>query len=166
MKFKHGDRVTCNISGVKIKDARISMDMCGDMYLCQNDFLTFDDKADDSLGYSFSFPITSVDSEEYDIKLKEKTLDDLEVGDILVTSGPCFHEGRERKVLTICGGVYFLSGVDTFTNYGGGYTIEEIKSMYTLRPKERPKERPEDEPEEITMAQLEKELGRKVKIIK
>ena len=160
-KFKHGDRVTCNINGVKIKDARISMDMCGDMYLCQNVFLAFDDKADDALGYLFSFPITSVDSEEYDIKLKEKTLDDLEVGDILV-SKVVLDKSYEKKVLAICGLVYVLSGVDSFTECDCGYTIEEIKDMYTLKQEEEP----EEEPEELTMAQLEKELGRKVKIIK
>ena len=160
-KFKHGDRVTCNISGVKIKDAKISIDMCGDMYLCQNVFLAFDDKADDALGYLFSFPVTSADSEEYDIKLAEKTLDNLEVGDILVTSAPDFYKGRERKVLAICGLVYFLSGVDAFTKYDGGFTIEQIKYMHTLKKEEEP-----EVPEELTMAELEKELGRKVKIIK
>ena len=160
-KFKHGDRVTCNINGVKIKDARISMDMCGDMYLCQNDILTFDDKADDSLGYSFSFPITSVDSEEYDIKLKEKTLDDLEVGDILVAKRHFNNKACEKKVLGICGLVYFLSEIDDFGISCSNFTIQEIKEDYTLK-----KEEDQEEPEEITMAQLEKELGRKVKIIK
>ena len=156
MKFKHGDRVTCNISGVKIKDAKISIDMCGDMYLCQNVFLAFDDRADDELGYLFSFPVTSADSEEYDIKLAEKTLDNLEVGDILVS------QYRSKKVLGICGLVYFLSDSDCHNTSSKNYTIEEIKDMYTLKQEEEP----EDEPEELTMAELEKELGRKVKIIK
>ena len=162
MKFKHGDRVTCEIMGRYIEDARINLNHEFPT-ICQN-IIDGGEKCD-HLGHDYTYSFRDIGGIK-NLKLKEKTLDDLEVGDILVTSGPCFHEGRERKVLTICGGVYFLSGVDTFTNYGGGYTIEEIKSMYTLRPKERPEERPEDEPEEITMAQLEKELGRKVKIIK
>lgn len=35
-KFKHGQRVTCEIEGEKIDDARISITRNGDVYLCQN----------------------------------------------------------------------------------------------------------------------------------
>ena len=160
MKFKHGDRVTCEIDGEYIDDARISIDMDGTMYLCQSDFLTFNDNADNMFGHSDSNVVSGC-FDYYKVKLKEKTIDNLEVGDVLVTSAPDFYKGRERKVLAICGLVYFLSGVDTFTKYDGGYTIEEIKYMHTLKKEEEP-----EVPEELTMAELEKELGRKVKIIK
>ena len=153
--FKHGDRVTCEIEGEYIDDARISIDMDGTIYLCQSDFLTFSDNADNTFGHSDSSVVSGF-FDYYKVKLKEKTLDDLEVGDILVS------EYCDKKVLGICGLVYMLSHDGDFTRCGVGYTIEEIKDMYTLKPKERP----EDEPEEITMAELEEELGRKVKIIK
>ena len=150
-KFKHGDRVTCEIEGEYIDDARISIDMDGTIYLCQSDFLTFSDNADNTFGHSDS-SIVSRYFDYYKVKLKEKTLDDLEVGDILVG------EYGSKKVLAICGLVYFLSFENTFTECGCGYTIQEIREDFTLKQEE-------EKTEELTMAELEKELGRKVKII-
>ena len=157
MKFKHGDRVTCEIEGKFIDDARISIDMDGTTYLCQSDFLTLSDNADNTFGHSDSSVVSGF-FDYYKVKLKEKTLDDLEVGDILVDSGM----ELERKVLAVCGLVYMLSYHGDFTRCSGAYTILEIKEDHTLKQEEGK----EEEPEEITMAQLEKELGRKVKIIK
>ena len=156
-KFKHGDRVTCAIMGRYIEDARINLNQEFPT-ICQN-IIDGGEKCD-HLGYNFTYSFRDI-GDIKNLELKEKTLDDLEVGDILVTSAPDFYKGRERKVLAICGLVYFLSGVDTFTKYDGGYTIEEIKYMHTLKKEEEP-----EVPEELTMAELEKELGRKVKIIK
>ena len=161
MKFKHGDRVTCEINGEYIDDARISIDMDGTMYLCQSDFLTFNDNADNMFGHSESNVVSGC-FDYYKVKLKEKTLDDLEVGDILFVKAISGGADYEVKVLGICGLVYFLSDSDCHNTSGKNYTIQEIKGMYTLKQEEEP----EEEPEELTMAELEKELGRKVKIIK
>ena len=156
-KFKHGDRVTREIENKFIEDARIGIDMGGAMYLCQSEFLTVDENADNMFGHSDSTAIYwATCLYYYNVKLKEKTLDNLEVGDILVS------QHRSKKVLGICGLVYFLSDSDCHNTSSKNYTIEEIKDMYTLKQEEEP----EDEPEELTMAELEKELGRKVKIIK
>ena len=152
-KFKHGDRVTCEIEGKFIEDARISIDMSGAMYLCQSEFLTVDENADNMFGHSDSTAIYwATCLYYYNVKLKEKTLDNLEVGDILVGVY------GNKKVLGICGLVYFLSRTGNFNEAERLYTIEEIKHMHTLKQ--------QDEPEELTMAELEEELGRKVKIIK
>ena len=52
-----------------------------------------------------------------------KTLDNLEVGDILVNV-----LGEECKILGICGEVYFVSKTNEFDVYSGGYAREEIKN--------------------------------------
>ena len=158
--FKHGDRVTCEIEGEYIDDARISIDMDGTIYLCQSDFLTLSDNADNTFGHTDSSVVSGF-FDYYKVKLKEKTLDDLEVGDILVAKRHFNNKACEKKVLGICGLVYFLSEIDDFGISCSNFTIQEIKEDYTLK-----KEEDQEEPEEITMAQLEKELGRKVKIIK
>ena len=156
-KIKHGDRVTCEILGRHIEDARINLNHKFPT-ICQN-IIDGGEKCD-HLGYNFSYSFRYI-GDIKNLKLKEKTLDDLKVGDVLVRK-VVFDKSYERKVLAICGLVYVLSGVDSFTECDCGYTIEEIKDMYTLKQEEEP----EEEPEELTMAQLEKELGRKVKIIK
>ena len=152
MKFKHGDRVTCEINGEYIDDARVSINASGKTYICQNRQNGIN--AENKFGYSYSWMVDKdfISTGAKNLKLKEKTLDDLEVGDILVG------EYGNKKVLGICGLVYFLSRTGNFNEAEGLYTIEEIKHMHILKQQE--------EPEEITMAQLEKELGRKVKIIK
>jgi len=161
-KFKHGDRVTCEIEGKFIDDARILIDEDDDTMICYNNGEAIPNP--EWFGYSaikcaVCLPEDDIQA-SYDavsLKLKEKTLDNLEVGDILVSKA-VFDKSYEKKVLTICGGVYFLSGEDSFTECGGGYTIQEIREDFTLKQ--------EEQPEELTMAELEKELGRKVKIIK
>ena len=154
-KFKHGDRVTCEIMGARINDARIVIDGDGRMHVCQN--LVSGINILERFGYKYTW-VSNMGSGAFitNLKLKEKTLDDLEVGDILVGVY------GNKKVLGICGLVYFLSDSDCHNTSSKNYTIEEIKDMYTLKQEEEP----EDEPEELTMAELEKELGRKVKIIK
>lgn len=54
--FKHGDRVTCSIEGVKIDDAKISEDDRGNFYICQNK--KRGDSANDLLGYDYSWTIS------------------------------------------------------------------------------------------------------------
>ena len=162
-KFKHGDRVTCEIEGKFIEDARISIDMSGAMYLCQSEFLTVDENADNMFGHSDRTAIYwDTCLYYYNVKLKEKTLDNLEVGDILVAKSRFNNKACEKKVLGICGLVYFLSEIDDFGTSCSNFTIQEIKEFYTLKQEEEP----EEKTEEVTMAELEEELGRKVKIIK
>ena len=37
MNFKHNQKVTCEIDGKKITDAKISIDKDGTPYICQNE---------------------------------------------------------------------------------------------------------------------------------
>ena len=153
-KFKHGDRVTCEIMGRYIEDARINLNHEFPT-ICQN-IIDGGEKCD-HLGHDYTYSFRDI-GDIKNLKLKEKTFDNLEVGDVLVVKAISGGADYEVKVLGICGLVYFLSDSDCHNTSGKNYTIEEIKDMYTLKP--------EEEPEEVTMAQLEKELGRKVKIIK
>lgn len=51
--FKHGMRVKCFIKGFEIKDAKISINKEGDIFICQNHFDGFD--AENKLGYLYSY---------------------------------------------------------------------------------------------------------------
>jgi len=74
----HGEPVTCKIHGTFIEDAKISVDECHNVFVCQN---THDGTtADDTLGYEYSWLISrSVKKHQYDdrnctdIILKTKT---------------------------------------------------------------------------------------------
>ena len=116
-KIKHGDRVTCEILGRHIEDARINLNHKFPT-ICQN-IIDGGEKCD-HLGYNFSYSFRYI-GDIKNLKLKEKTLDDLEVGDILVS------EYGSKKVLGICGLVYFLSRTGSFSEIGSNYTIQEIK---------------------------------------
>ena len=137
-RFKHGQRVTCEIEGKKIDDAKISIDSDGTVYVCQN--VHEGSKAENKFDYLYSysiacigsdFPITA-DSSLQNLKFLQRTLDDLEEGDVIV----CKY-GAERKVLGICGEVYFLSLCDNFNSGPDAVTISEMKGYgYTLKQKE------------------------------
>lgn len=141
-KFKHGQRVTCEINGVKIEDAKISVGKNGLIYLCSN-YKSGDNNADEKLGYkySYSFLMKDQDFNQYgdinevieNLQLLPRTLDDLEEGDVLVDE--C---GDEQKVLGICGNVYFLSEENEFTKSGEYYyTTQGLKDNgYTLKQEE------------------------------
>ena len=62
------------------------------------------------------------------LKLAEKTLDDLEVGDILLDS-----DGDEVKVLAICNEIIGISEYDDFDTFNKWLTISEIKNRFTLK---------------------------------
>ena len=89
-KFKHGQRVTCEIGGETIKDAKISIEVpYGSIYVCQN--RKKGQRADDLLGYQHSWKIVYKNEEFYDgkeqvenLQFLPRTLDDLEEGDIVV----------------------------------------------------------------------------------
>ena len=51
--FNHGDKVTCNINGVIISDAKLSISNTGALYICQNHI--DGSKADNLLGYKYSW---------------------------------------------------------------------------------------------------------------
>ena len=112
MWFKHGQRVTCTISGMRIDDARISIDpSCENVFICQN--LKDGQDAPDKLGYRYSWTIgkngTWPDSGEYTNVTNLKVIDGFypQVGDIVI-----LNSGQERKVLAVCGEAFLLDAGD------------------------------------------------------
>lgn len=135
-KFKHGQRVTYVKNNVKINDAKISINKNGMIYLCNNKNVGLID-ADDKLGYNYSYSFlcynenyNSEGSTIKNLKLLDRTLDDIEEGDVLVDE--C---GDEQKVLGICGNVYFLSEENDFKKVSEYYyTTQELENNgYTLK---------------------------------
>lgn len=155
--FKHNQKVTCTIQGVKIRDARISINEDGRVYICQN--IKNGGEAEDKLGYNFSWRINS-DFTGHDVdNLKPlfKNWEYLEVGDKLIDG-----EGRERMILAHIGLIFFVSYKNEFTKVSSFLTKEElIKEGYSIK-----QEQPVEEVEELTMEELCRELGREVKIKK
>lgn len=156
--MKHGDKVTCEIQGTKITDARISINKNGRRYICQNEI----DGADayDKLGYKYSWCFNK-DNPEKDgvtnLKLAHKTLDDIGVGDVLVK------DGEEYPVLMRSGQVVMLGCKEDY-GYSALFpkTIDELKYYgYTLKQDE-----PVKAPKEMTVAEVAKALGYEVKIVK
>lgn len=152
-KFKHGQRVTCEIEGKTIKDAKISIEVLnGSIYVCQN--IKKGQRADDFLGYQHSWKIVYENEDFYDgkeqvenLQFLPRTLDDLEEGDVLICK-----DGQKKTVLGICGKVYMLS-VDYDQDYvDAGFTLQEIKSRgYTLKQEES-----EEEITELTLEDVAK----------
>lgn len=134
-KFKHGQRVTCEIEGDKINDAKISIDNSGIVYILVN--IKDGGVADDLLGYEYCWKILSKNEDFYDgkedvknLKFLPRTIDDLEEGDLI--GDEC---GVVVKVLGICGKVCFLSEHDDFRTVDAApYTLNELKEYgYTLK---------------------------------
>lgn len=136
-KFKHGQRVTCEIRGLKITDAKISIDSDGTAYICQN--IANGVRAEDKLGYRMGWTINRAeyykdgDNSITNLQLFPRTIDDLEEGDVVVDTDGC-----EQKVLGICGNVYFLSEENEFTKVDEYYyTTQELEDNgYTLKQEE------------------------------
>jgi hypothetical protein len=85
-----------------------------------------------------------------------KTLRDMEVGDILVNE-----RGSETKVLEVLINSFLMSCLSGFKNSWDWFTFEEAEEEgWKLKTQEEP------EVEEMTVADVCKELGREVKIIK
>lgn len=57
MKFTHGQKVTCNIDGIEITDAMISIDDKGVPYICQNEIKGA--ITDNKLGYEYSWQLNT-----------------------------------------------------------------------------------------------------------
>ena len=129
MKLIHGTKVTCEIEGKKITDAKISKEGDGSFYICQNkkEGVT----AENKLGYKYSWEIGSesvADSKLYDVTnlRPAKDISDIksyEVGDILLDE-----DGDRHKVLGICDLVVMLSWGDSFERTGVFYTSQELVS--------------------------------------
>jgi hypothetical protein len=60
-QFKHGARCTCIIDGIKITDAKISIDEDGSVYICQNKKIGATPQ--DKLGYKYSWLILYKDDD-------------------------------------------------------------------------------------------------------
>jgi hypothetical protein len=155
MQFKHGDRVTCKIDGTEITDARISIDPDGFPFICQNQ--KNGSIAKDLLGYKYSYYPGRDFSNHFveNLKLAEKTLENLEAGDILIGQ-----TGLKTFVLGVYKGVVRLQSITDGITLNATVTVEELKRAgHTLYQKE---------PliEELTMEEVCEELGRTIKIKK
>ena len=166
MEFRHNQKVTCEIMGDKITDARISINKSGIPFICQNE--KDGGYTEDKLGYKYSWSLNK-DFTNYDVtnlKPLSKSLDDfstLEVGDILINGS------YDRRVLGILGEVIILSKDNDLEDCksgnvesGGIYAKRDLRECkYTLY--QEP-----DQIEEITIEELNdrlvKEGKSKVKI--
>lgn len=139
--LKHGTRVTCEIEGEKIDDARISINSNGWVFLCQNK-VKQDYPDADKLGYDYAWftrchrdelassnGCISDDSKILSILPEPKTLDNLEVGDILVLPFEQF-----ARILAVCGEAVLLSypsedveSDDLKRSDGDWHTLFELK---------------------------------------
>jgi len=103
MKLKHGMRVTAEIHGYKVEDAKVSIED-GWYYLNQNDF--DNTSCNPFFGYKFKLPLNTNEQDaikDYKIKpVTENIEDNLWVGAIITN-------GSTRKVLGICGEIIHLS---------------------------------------------------------
>ena len=132
MKLTHGTKVTCDIEGKKITDAKISRNANGDFFICQNKCLSVV-TAENKLGYKYSWLIYKGSvgdleaNEVTNLKIvgKHKDISDIsnyEVGDILVDeySSRC-------KVLSVCGLVVIISTSDFERASSSPYTTQELE---------------------------------------
>lgn len=88
-------------------------------YVCQNKFDGADCK--NKQGYKYSFVLYE-DGSNFKLKEKKMGLENLKVGDVIVNK-----VGDKKKVLGICGEVYFMSAKDNFNVYYSGYTLHDLK---------------------------------------
>lgn len=154
MKYKHGQKVTCKIRGKEVKDAKISINKDGEIYICQN--INCCANADDKLGYKYSRCIGDGSEEtlrEYygvtDLKPALKSFDDPQVGDEYKDG-----YGRSRFVLGVSGRVIHMSSLFDKDKVDVGSTKEElIKHGFTIVQDE-----PEEEVTEMTAEEVCKAL--------
>lgn len=137
MKFKIGDRVKVIYKG-DVNYGKIgTITEKGYCYDWRVDFDNYDGLND-----------------ENDLELVPKTLDNLEVGDILTTE-----VGNKRKVLGICGEVVFLSYPNEPEIFKEGLTLKEIKDFaYKLKE--------DSEIVELSMDEIASKLGIPVEKLK
>ena len=127
MNLKHGMKVTCEICGEKIIDAKISVDVDGKLFICQNKW--DGGGVGDKLGYDYSWFIGgNADKLSYPEVTNLKPVKDIsdistyQVGDILVDE-----DGDKHKVLGICNLIVILSTTNYFKATAGLlYTTQEL----------------------------------------
>ena len=137
-KFKHGQRVICDIKGSLIEDARINIDDDGTVYICQNKnngavaFYKF--------GYMYTWRVAYKNQSHIDgnnsvknLKFLDRTLDDLEEGDVVVDS-----DGVEKTIVGICGQIVFLSNRKEMVSY---WLLSDMNSRFTLKQEEEEEEK-------------------------
>ena len=154
MNFRHNQKVTCEIYGTKITDAKISINEDGTPYICQNE--KDGTCAEDRLGYEYSWQLNKDFTNDNVTNLKpfNKTIRDVEIGDILI------RDGEEQMVLDVREKIIGLSEYYDFNSFCNFYAFEELERYgYKL------KDEPEEKIEELTVEQVCKELGRDIKII-
>lgn len=156
MKFKHGDRVKCTIDGVGIKDAKISIDKDGTPFICQNKEDGWD--AEDKLGYRYSWALDEEfeDSDVTNLRPDKKSFDYPEIGDEYIDPN-----GESHFVLGVAGRVILLSSSTERNYYCYGFTKEHLIALgYTIANDE-----PNEETAEMTLEEIQKLIGKKVKIV-
>ena len=151
--FREGLSITCKIEGTKIDDAKLHLEY-GFWHVCQN--IKNGLGCDNKLGYKYSWIVN--DCNVTDIQIKHRTIDDLEEGDIIINNY------NKRKVLGVCGKIYFISyyyGFSQVSNIIYTYTIVGLKEKgYKLV-------QPEEEKETIlTMSEVAELVGVDVKHLK
>lgn len=131
-QLKHGMKVTCEIYGVKITDAKISINIFGDAFICQdkkNDY--FLRLIKDKFGYKcwwiLAFKDEDIDDwEEHITNLQTagpRTLRDMVVGDIIVDE-----DGDEAMVLEVLKNSFSKSLWDCrFNKVDDWFTFEQAE---------------------------------------
>jgi len=170
-RFKHGDKVTCTIDGIKITDARISINISDDVsFICQNETDMSND-CDNRLEYRcvrYLFAGDEGDSETInrDVKnlklVKKEKAEHLEVGDIIIDED----DDTETMILSISGKVIVRSCWDDFDDVSEHLTFNEINEYLSDGDWEIKQEEIVEEVEELTMEEVCKEMGREIKIKK
>lgn len=129
MKFKHNQRVTCEIHGEKITDARISISKDGTPYICQNEWRG--DTAENRLGYRYSWMLDKdfTDYSVTNLRPVKKTFEDLEVGDEVVSKvyKDIYRVTGKKTVIELDG----ASDWDK-EEFEKAFTIPEQPTTYTL----------------------------------
>ena len=118
--MKHNQKVTCEISGTKITDARISINKDGLPFICQNEKDGF--YANNKLGYKYSWMLNRdfTSSSVTNLCPFEKDWDTLQIGDEVELR----HE--KRTVLGVCGRAIFLSWAGNKDRCSNGWTKEDL----------------------------------------
>lgn len=156
MKFKHGEYVKCTIDETVIDDARISINEDGRYFICQD--LVEGISADDKLGYKHSWKLEDSFAGVLVSNLRPavKSFDYPEIGDEYIDSN-----GKSRFVLGVAGRVIFLSSPLSKDDFCSIFTKHDLVEMgYTIVPDE-----PNEKPTEMTLEEIEKLVGKKVKIV-
>ncbi len=129
-KLKHGDRIKCKINEAVIGDAKVSINPSGCYYVVHNETEKRGSTPINMLGYRYGW---SWDGNIKDVEYFEKTMDNLEVGDVLLFAADEDGDAaEERTVLGICGKVVFVSDDENPDEMGDGaeniMTIAELKT--------------------------------------